>query len=450
MSEVKKNVLLFFLLALLNLPLLFVALTFSLVRPVVNIDYIFVLALFVFGLRSLGLLLLLVAFLADGLSLMAQLFPFFRFDELIYISKFLLIAPAVYQVSAFLLVLWLVFMLILNGVVAKHGSKVGLLSAFVLFGGCFAASAIVSGARANYRTPPEYFAASQVDFFFLGRVSAFFERVHEGQAGFTDYNGGRAVSPWTEGGGHMLSDKLMLIVAESWGVPKKIPIQLELLKPLISLETHDIEIGTVGFSGSTVEAEVKELCSVYPSTYDLRSLPGDVAGECLPNTLSGLGYSTMSIHGASSTMYDRYKWYPDIGFQQSIFFESRQWPRRCYSFPGACDIDLLGEVESFFIKNGKGFFYWLTLNSHSPYDERDIKFFLFDCEKHAIKSDEVCRSLKIHAQFFYSLGELLSSQAMKDVDVIIVGDHEPRIFDRDEFEQYFEAGVVPWVRVKAD
>src|SRR5690606_17434191 len=110
---------------------------------------------------------------------------------------------------------------------------------------------------------------------------------------------------------------------------------------------------------------------------------------------------TLAIHGASGVMYDRVHWYPRVGFDETVFFESRRWQRRCYSFPGACDDELIGEIGRFLEGKEKAFVYWLTLNSHAIYDERDIRIWGFDCAGHGIpEGSQTCRNLSLHYQFF--------------------------------------------------
>jgi phosphoglycerol transferase MdoB-like AlkP superfamily enzyme len=171
--------------------------------------------------------------------------------------------------------------------------------------------------------------------------------------------------------------------------------------------------------------------------------------NCLPKRLLAAGYKTAAMHGATSLMYDRRHWYPRAGFEKMTFFEDRVWPQRCYSFPGACDLDMLPELEKFFGQPGKRFMYWLTLNSHAPYDLRDLRVDHFNCAAHGISDNtEVCRLLKLQADFFSGLAQQLRSDTLKGVDVIIVGDHAPSLINLEDKTAIFAPSVVPWVRLK--
>jgi phosphoglycerol transferase MdoB-like AlkP superfamily enzyme len=132
-----------------------------------------------------------------------------------------------------------------------------------------------------------------------------------------------------------------------------------------------------------------------------------------------------------------------------LFFENRIWPRRCFSFPGACDLDMFDDVIKFFDAPGQRFFYWLTLNTHARYDARDIDEYKFDCEVFNVSaSSESCRNFVLHAQFFSGLADALKTEAMSDVEVILVSDHSPILMSGEEKRQNFVEDSLPWVRIR--
>jgi phosphoglycerol transferase MdoB-like AlkP superfamily enzyme len=164
-----------------------------------------------------------------------------------------------------------------------------------------------------------------------------------------------------------------------------------------------------------------------------------------------MGYKTSAMHGATGMMYDRQDWYAEVGFPDDLFFEDVLSLPRCYSFPGACDRNLLTHLRGYFSGEGKRFFYWLTLNTHSSYDRRDLVEDLFDCPAFGVEEDtQPCRNLELQAQFFNDLATALQSPEMAGVEVIVVGDHEPRLTNQMELKNNFMPGVVPWVRLKVE
>ena len=92
--------------------------------------------------------------------------------------------------------------------------------------------------------------------------------------------------------------------------------------------------------------------------------------------------------------------------------------------------------------------YWLTLNTHTPYD--DYLFVDgFDCEKFSLKAKgEACLNFKQQYQFFYRLSEYVQDDRMKDVEVYIVGDHAPPIMSLKDNYSVFEDFDVSWVKFK--
>ena len=185
-----------------------------------------------------------------------------------------------------------------------------------------------------------------------------------------------------------------------------------------------------------------------PLHFDLREVQTGFE-DCLPNRLQAAGYATGAMHGATSLMYDRRHWYPRAGFQETVFFEDRIWPRRCYSFPGACDLDMLPVLEEFFSRPGKRFMYWLTLNTHAPYDLRDLRNSTVDCSAFNIPEDtESCRLIRLQSDFFNGLADKLAHESLKGVEVIIVGDHAPNMLNLKERDKDFRSSSVPWVRFK--
>lgn len=89
------------------------------------------------------------------------------------------------------------------------------------------------------------------------------------------------------------------------------------------------------------------------------------------------------------------------------------------------------------------FVYWLTLNSHAPYDARDIQLDVFPCEQFGIDAQsEVCRNFKIHGQFFLELSRFLKISSLQPTSVVIVGDHSPVIFNLEDKEKYLQGNDV--------
>lgn len=426
----------------------------GLVRPWVNVDYILLGVLVFTRLRWLALMLLPFALVVDVLTLVSQVFPVARLVDVAYLLKFTLMSSSTYQLL--LLAMFGFGLAVLCSYWLQKPSEQGFKVSLVLLNIALLAYVVdvyspqseKNGDRL-WKRVHEPIASSQLVYYYQKSTTGFFESLTASGPPFEDGSSPGVTDLWFNN--EDLNDRLLLIVSESWGVAINPGIQDELLRPLRDLghRLEWFEAGSEGFVGVTVAGEMRELCQLNPRYFNLVDAK-DEFGPCLPNQLKARSYQTLAMHGAAGVMYDRFRWYPLVGFDETVFFESRVWPGRCYSFPGACDIHMMGELERAFARPGKQFFYWLTLNSHSVYDARDIHVDVFDCSSFDIPaSSETCRNLKLHAQFFFELAETLKKPSMTGVEVLVVGDHPPPLLAPGEADNFMENRVA-WVHLKLD
>lgn len=251
--------------------------------------------------------------------------------------------------------------------------------------------------------------------------------------------------------------KVLVVVAESWGLPQSTHMLEAQLAPLREM-TGDgrtlslLETGSVRAVGATAMGEFRELCARLPTKLNLREISRERLGDCLPALLHDRGYRTVGIHGASVSMYDRRYAYPAYGLEQLLFSEQLgdRLPSRCHSFPGLCDHELADVVEEQFEAPGPVFVYWLSLNSHLPYDRRDLRRERPQLCRGVLPdahSEALCTFHQLHVQFFESLADVLKSPALQGADVLVVGDHAPPFRDRDT-RRLFAEQQVPFVHVR--
>lgn len=436
---------------MLNIGFMAVANTVGSQRPWVNLDYAVALVFFAFGFQVVGGLLGLVFLLADTLVLVGQILPFPRVSDLLYLLRFSALASSLHQT----LILGVAILIAakLAGLVIA-GRRVRPLSALIVLNALIATAYFLSQHSGEEDFATKYWSirtpavASQSSSFLSMRFSRFLDSFHyDGEALKPGPAG--ASSAWNDVPSIGDRDRLLLVVVESWGSPLNGEIERALLAPLRQIPTTLFESGYTRFTGFTIDGELRELCALSPQHFNLRDVETGFE-NCLPKRLQAAGYKTAAMHGATSLMYDRRHWYPRAGFDDMTFFEDKVWPRRCYSFPGACDLDMLPELKNFFSQSGKRFMYWLTLNTHAPYDVRDLRTDHFDCVAYGVGEDtESCRVLKLQADFFAGLAEQLRTDAMKGVEVIIVGDHSPKLMNLEEKTKTFAPGLVPWVRFRS-
>ncbi|MDR9469252.1 sulfatase-like hydrolase/transferase [Marinospirillum sp.] len=429
---------------LINLPFVLLAGFLDVSRPWFNLDFALILTLFSLGFFWIGTLLAGFFILLDLLAIFVQVFPFIRVSDALYLLQMFFYASESYQLYTLLVGIFFISSWGLIAWLQKHTSRLpSLLNLNALLFMYLLLLGLGFNQDRNHRqVDASMFVQSQSEYFIATRFNGFASLFNGEKDPFKEYAGSSLTNIMQLEG--TVADKVLLVVAESWGVPKNLEIQKAILQPLIDLTGSTHQAGDFQFIGATVAAEFRELCNLHPEHFNLKGLNKDYS-RCLPNKLQNKGYTSLAVHGATSNVYDRYAWYPDVGFQETLFYENRNWPRRCYSFPGACDLDMLEEVADFLQEPGKRFAYWLTLNSHATYDSRDIFEDHFDCSTFSIHSGEACRNLKLHAQFFSALASKLQSFKESGLQVAVVGDHEPRLMNLAEKNNIFISQRVPWI-----
>lgn len=449
-SEIKSFMLSFILIAVLpNIALVVLAAWLDLGRPYVNLDYLLAAVLMFTKLRWLGMTLFVVFFATDVLALLAQIFQFIRLDNLIYLSKFVLQAPSEYQFSilgifALFFCLTVLFWHIPKLTNAKHALV--MLNIGLMAYGVYVYSDSTNTDKL-WRLAENHVVGSPTLHTIEHRSRGFLQTFNMDGPAFSGKKPASATALWQEKG-LQPAPKMLLVVSESWGVPVNTDVQKQLLAPLARLGNKILwqAEGELQFHGATVAGELREICNLSPNHFNLRDVT-EGFDSCLPNYLRANGYHTSALHGASGVLYDRIYWYPRAGFDEITFFENKVWERRCYSYPGACDFEAIKVAEAALAQPGKQFFYWLTLNSHAIYDLRDLVIDVFDCNKYAIPDNsQVCRNLKLQAQFFFSLSQSIEAGNFAGVEVIIVGDHDPIITNLEEKTAHFADNKVPWVK----
>lgn len=414
-------------------------------RPYINLDYFIAGSLIAFNHRRSGVFLFCICMTLDTIAILGQLFPFVRISDLAYLTKFLLFSPAAYQgYLAAILACSLITVTLSARFAAKQTEHLAL-GMLIVATATYMPYAYSEQPEKLWKITSSQLVGSQAAYILTYRTSTFLDGYSMQGAPFATSRIQGATKDIFENP-KQAPAKLLLIVNESWGTANDDKVNQALLTPITtSLSSVELKEGRLRFTGATLAGELRELCQLKPNHFNLKKVTEGFDG-CLPKKLAALGYKTTSLHGAMSVMYDRKHWYPRAGFQKSIFFESVEWPKRCYSFPGACDIDIADLIPPLFDES-KQLVYWLSLNTHSTYDERDISIDGFDCIKLGIQaSTETCRNLKLQWQFFYTVSELIKHPNMKGVHVIVVGDHAPPIFDQKEKSQHFIDSTVPWIR----
>jgi phosphoglycerol transferase MdoB-like AlkP superfamily enzyme len=249
---------------------------------------------------------------------------------------------------------------------------------------------------------------------------------------------------------------IVIILVESQGLLKSASDMRRVFAPLIDpaiQARYAVNTGAVRFFGATMFGELRTLCRIYVPQAVPQDLPR--LDRCLPNVLSRLGYETVSYHGYGRTFYERYLWYPKVGFQQSYFSEDLM-PHapdsaKCGTvFKGLCDLWIADQVEHELstLAISRKFIYWLTLNSHLPVDSDLATKSSFDCARTESLREETgpCELARIHFQLYTRIAQIALDRGISPTRFIVVGDHMPPFATLSERALYNEERV-PYVEL---
>lgn len=216
---------------------------------------------------------------------------------------------------------------------------------------------------------------------------------------------------------------------------------------------YEVETGTAVYFGSTTSGEARELCNVNGDYRDFRERG---SADCLPRKAREAGFETAAFHAFTGTFFERFDWFPKIGFEELNFMETNAGLApgadlaRCgVAFRGLCDTDVAGAVETFLTEDGpsRKFAYWLTLNSHKPVPPGEVPGRLH-CDDGGVFDDvELCRMAEQWLQVSHLVKRIALNPALAPTDIVLVGDHHPPLFTRSA-RAMFQPGRVAFLHMR--
>ena len=244
---------------------------------------------------------------------------------------------------------------------------------------------------------------------------------------------------------------VLFVMVEGLGAlsdPAHAAILSERLQPAIESGRYTLSSDLSNFEGSTTGAESRELCGQWG---DHRDYLGKASYDCFPAAMADRGYRTVSYHGFSEEMFERDKWYPSIGFQESHFLEDLatdddRFSQRCGSvFAGLCDNDVAAAIRDRLTKKPteRTFLYWLTLNSHIPYVPKHKGQLNCGSASAEIANTQVCELTELWADVFANVAAIAEDPALPPTDIFIVGDHPTPLWNR-AAASHFTPHKVQW------
>jgi phosphoglycerol transferase MdoB-like AlkP superfamily enzyme len=219
-----------------------------------------------------------------------------------------------------------------------------------------------------------------------------------------------------------------------------------------------VTAGRIPFFGPTFHGELRELCGIRISNdIEYWHFGNNTLPECLPAYLHGHGYETTALHGYTGAFYERYDWYPALGFDSVLFDEElshRGVTALCGSslFRGLCDASVLDYMKTILAKGTDDkpqFVYWMTLNTHLPADESVAADSKLDCGRYNTtrKFSEVCTHTRALYKVLSKIVEAASDPSVFPARFIIVGDHGPPFMNSQIFP-FFDMGNVPFIQLE--
>lgn len=227
-------------------------------------------------------------------------------------------------------------------------------------------------------------------------------------------------------------DKIISIVVESLGYPNDGKLLMH-FQNKISSGTGDrsSSIHMTKFQGSTINGEIRELCSAYTDGLVIAKIPHEL--NCIPEQLSARGYSTLAFHNNTGRFYDRVLWYPQVGlktFYDVDYLSKLAYAKKSRVFDAVDDRTVVTAITSILKKENRYFVHWLTIDSHGPYSSISdslISRSAFNCGEYSISTKIECNYLK---QLDIVLDDVIHlANEIPDAKVIVSGDHAPRFYE---------------------
>lgn len=250
-------------------------------------------------------------------------------------------------------------------------------------------------------------------------------------------------------------NNVVVVIVESLGYLLDQSARERIAAPLYDpavTKDYLVTAGHTVYYGSTTSGEMRELCNTRTFYTDYVAEHGS---SCLPNLLKSRGYTSIALHAFSGGMFEREKWYPEVGFDKELFGQDlvKSTGRFCGgAFRGACDADLAPIIAAQSQQAAKGgkprFIYWLTLNTHIPVAPGEA-LTDFQCapDGNAFGTKKVCRMAELWHDVFSVVAKIARDPAVGPADILVVGDHAPPLWSRRGRAQ-FAPGQVAWYRLQ--
>ena len=158
----------------------------------------------------------------------------------------------------------------------------------------------------------------------------------------------------------------------------------------------------------------------------------------LVSSMKQSGYTTYSMHPELSTNWNRYKIYPYLGFDHSLWVEQFQNANVIHS--GVSDLETYAEIEEIFEdkhETEKLFIFDLTMQNHGGYNNNDSGYNIQAVNVNSSEADIFLSLMKESDEAFKELVTYFSNQDEK-VLICMYGDHQPKFYDDSFYDSVYQ------------
>ena len=252
------------------------------------------------------------------------------------------------------------------------------------------------------------------------------------------------------------SDRQLLVIMESWGLPNDNGFQA-LFQKIISSQAIQQQFkpywGQTRFRGSTTSAEMRELVNAkgsYKYFFNLKSAESNFPS--IFDKKKKAGYDTYGFHSFTGKMFARGKWWYNIGLDH-IFFRDDIVASNIVTdnqldagtpFPSIKDEQMFDFMVQQTKQSKRKFVYLLTVNTHLPFTQNigDLPGEIFhEISALPISTEAKNQMKKVAIELLYFIDAI--NPADWD-DILFVGDHIPPYL-RDMDRKYFNQAFVPYL-----
>lgn len=236
-----------------------------------------------------------------------------------------------------------------------------------------------------------------------------------------------------------MPQKMVLLVVESWGESQASLVSVK--KRLQRDGVRVLETGFTDYHGSTMQGEIRELCSQYIRLNSDTNF-SSVADNCAPAYMKKIGYEVFGVHGYQKMFYARDTIWKHLGVDNAYFQPEMRQLNTCPGpFAGICDEDMITYSIDLIRNKDKAFLYMLSLSSHEP-----VASSMLEAPTQYFRDiDAIGDSQIVARNAIGSMVATLSRSAdLGCTEAYIVGDHQPPSAINSE---QLPANQVPYMRM---